>query len=588
MRRALLRASALAALSTLAFGQNPANDVILRAMKDELDRSRALRIAGLDDPPYYIEYSLEDADNFSVSASMGALIGSAHNRGRVPQVLVHAGSYAFDNTNHVFSTHYSGARYDTEQWPLDDNYSALRHNLWLATDRSYKTALEAIARKRSSLKNAASPDNQPDFYKAEPASAVLPIERRTIDEAGWTKRITSLSAVFAGFPEVHMSSVDFNLYQGTAYFVNSEGSIQRTPDLLVQLRAQALAHAPDGMVVHDATMFQSLNVDGLPPEQELRRQIALTGENVRALLKAPVGEAYSGPVLFEAQAAAQLLAQVLGDNLRVPRRPVADPGRPLQFAPSELEGRIGSRILPESISVVDDPLQTEWRGHRLLGFYRFDMEGVKPQPVELIDKGVLKNVLLTRQPVKGFTASNGRARLSGPFGARAAALSNLFVKTSEPKPLPELKKQLIDMIRQRNKPYGMLVRKLDYPSTAPIRELQSIAAGMQSSGSRPVSPPVLIYRVYPDGREELVRGLRFRGLNARSLRDIVAASDENFVFDFVNNGAPFAFVGMSGFLAPSSVISPSLLFEEVEFERPQDELAKPPIVPPPPIETVLR
>jgi hypothetical protein len=207
----------------------------------------------------------------------------------------------------------------------------------------------------------------------------------------------------------------------------------------------------------------------------------------------------------------------------------------------------------------------------------------------VVEKGVLKTFLLTRQPVKSFNGSNGHARLPGPFGARAAAIGNLFIKASETKPLPQLKKQLIEMCQQRNKPYGMLVRKLDYPSTASFREIQSLASSaMQGGGARPVSPPILLYRVYPDGREELVRGLRFRGLTARALRDIVAASDENFVFDFINNGAVLAYAGMGGYLAPATVVAPSLLFEEIEFDVPREELSRPPIVPPPPIETATR
>lgn len=583
-----LRSTALLLLSVSAFAQKPVDDVILRAMQDELDRSRALKVVGLEDRPYYIEYGVEDVDSFNVGASLGALMGANHNRARVPMVNVRAGSYDFDQTNHVFSTHYSGRRYDTEQWPIDNNYAAIRHNLWLATDRAYKTALEAIARKRATLKNTAPTESLPDFYRAEPLVSIRPVNRATLDEAAWKKRVSALSQIFGAYPEIYSSGVELSAYMGTSYFVNSEGSAQRNPENLLQFRAQAQAQAADGMPIHDAAFFQSLSIDGLSPEAELRRGITQTADNVRALLKAPVGEAYSGPVLFEAQAAAQLLAQVLGDNLRLVRRPLTDPGRPAPVLQSELESNLNSRILPAWIDVVDDPTQTEWRGRALLGVYHTDMEGLAPKPLALIQKGVLKDFLLTRQPVKGFTASNGRARLSGNFGAHAAAISNLFIKASETKSPNELKKQLIEMCKQRNKPYGMLVRKLDYPSTATFRELQAIAGNVMQSGARPVSPPILVYRVYPDGREELVRGLRFRSLNKRSLRDIVAASDENVQFDFVNNGAPFALAGVGGYLAPASVVAPALLFEEVEFERPQDELSKPPLVAPPPLENSSR
>jgi hypothetical protein len=337
------------------------------------------------------------------------------------------------------------------------------------------------------------------------------------------------------------------------------------------------------MLVRDARTFQALEIDGLPPDAEMLKGIAEVGANLRALAHAPVGEASSGPVLFEPQAAAQLLAQLLGDNLRLPRKPVAEPGRNINFLPSELETKVGSRILPDWFDVVDDPKQTTWKGKPLVGFYEFDLEGVPAQPVSVIEKGVLKNFLTTRQPVKGFPTSNGHARLPGSYGNRSAAISSLFIKASRAAPLAKLKQQLIDLCKERGKPYGMLVRKLDYPFSAGFGELQSLAQGSQQSGGsvRPVSPPVLIYRVYPDGREELVRGLRFRGMSTRSLRDILAASEETALFEFVNNAAPLALLGAGGYLAPTSVISPALLFEEIELEIPQEQLPKRPIVSPP-------
>jgi hypothetical protein len=129
----------------------------------------------------------------------------------------------------------------------------------------------------------------------------------------------------------------------------------------------------------------------------------------------------------------------------------------------------------------------------------------------------------------------------------------------------------------------MLVRKLDYPFSSGRAELQSLASGgAQSGGSvQPLSPPVLVYRVYADGREELVRGLRFRGVSTRSLRDILGASQETTVFEYTNNAAPLAMIGAGGYMAPTSVVAPAMLFDEIEFEIPRDQLPKPPVVPPP-------
>jgi hypothetical protein len=202
-----------------------------------------------------------------------------------------------------------------------------------------------------------------------------------------------------------------------------------------------------------------------------------------------------------------------------------------------------------------------------------------------VEKGILKNFLMTRQPAKGLQGSNGRARLRGNFAANAAASGNLFVRASESCSLVDLKKRLMDLCRQRGKPYGLLVRKMDFPSSASMASLQRLANSMaqDGAGGRPVSIPILAYRVYSDGREELVRGLRFKGLSTRSLRDIVAAGGEPVAFDYLENGAPFAMMGAASFVAESSIIAPGILFEELQLERSEQELPKLPIVAPPPL-----
>jgi len=561
------------------------DDVILRAMRDEMDRSRQLRVVagGGDDIPYFISYSLTDGENFRVTASMGAAVNIGHNRSRVPVVEVRVGSYDFDDTGHIYSGIYSGSRFDNE-WPIDDNYPTLRECFWLATDRAYKTALESMARKRAALNSASAPaEKLPDFSRADPVKLVNKVTRKKTDEAAWQSRIVKLSGVFNSYPEVNSSMVEFESITGTTYVMNNEGTTVRYADDIAYAYAKAEGQAPDGMLVRDAATFQSLDLDQLASEADMRKGFTSAAENVRALTKAPKGEEFSGPTLFEPQAAAQLLAQLLGDNLEVPRKPLAEPGRAVNFLPSELETKIGSRILPEWFDVTDDPTQTSWNGKPLVGNDVVDLEGVVPKKVSIVEKGVLKNFLTTRQPIKNSPVSNGHARLPGAYGAKSAAISNLFIKASQSAPMADLKKKLIDMCKERGKPYGMLVRKLDFPYSSGTAELrQLISTGSQSGGSvRPVSPPLLVYRVYPDGREELVRGLRFRGLSTRALRDVLAASQETALFEYINNSAPLALLGYGGYLAPTAVVSPGMLFDEIEFEAPREQLPKLPVVPPP-------
>jgi hypothetical protein len=581
----LVASAALLLPQKAASDKSGDDDVILRAMRDELERSRELRvIGGGDDAPYFFSYDVTDTNEFEVAAVLGSPISISRVHFRAPQVDVRVGSYDFDDTGHIFSGRYTGARYDNA-FPLDDDYSALRDALWLSTDSAYKTAVESMSRKRAALNSAAAQtDKLADFSHAEPVKSLAKVSHRKIDDAALTARALKLSSLFGAVPEVMASALNLQVLDGVTYLLTNEGTAIRYDDSLAWVFARAEGQTPDGMIVRDAVSFQSLDPARLPSDAEMRPQLASVAENVRALTHAPLGESFSGPTLFEPEAAAQLLAQLLGDNLRAPRKPLAEPGRNVNFNPSELDTKIGSRILPDWMDVVDDPTQTTWQGKPLVGFYQFDLEGVPGKPVPVVEKGVLKNFLTTRQPIRSSAVSNGHARLGGNYGARSAAISNLFVKTSQSEPLSALKKKLIDMCKAQNKPYGMLVRKLDYPFSAGRGELQALAqSGPQSGGSvRPTSPPVLVYRVYADGREELVRGLRFRGVSTRSLRDVLAASQETVLFDYVNNAAPLAILGAGGLLAPTSIVAPALLFEEMEFEVPQEQLPKLPVVPPPP------
>jgi TldD protein len=322
----------------------------------------------------------------------------------------------------------------------------------------------------------------------------------------------------------------------------------------------------------------------MPPEAEMIKDAVQVAENLRALSKAPIGEAYNGPVLFEPAAAAQFLGYLIGENIRFGRKPLAEPGRTVPFISSDFEGKVGSRVLPAYFDVVDDPTQTEYKGRTLAGFYIIDNDGVPPKPVSVIESGVLKDVPRSRLPIKGFQDSNGHGRLPSGYGSNQSSIGNLFIRARQTRKLAELRRQMLTSLKDRNKPYGILVRKLDYPSTANFSELQSMLTGMSqaSGGGRPIPYPTLVYKVFPDGREELVRGLRFRGVSTRSLRDILAASEETAQFDFINNSAPFAVMGATGYLAPASVIAPGVLFDEFEFEPIADESSKLPVAPPPP------
>jgi TldD protein len=554
-------------------------DPILKAMQDEMARARPLGVVG-GQPIYYVECTLDDAAAFRATASLGAVFSSNSTAFRVPRVGMRIGDKKFDNSNYVFSELFMGTRFDPERFPLDNNPTAMRQVYWLAIDRAYKTALEAIGRKRAALRNVTQAEELPDYSDAAPVKMILPIPAWSSDEDAWKGRITRLSKVFAAYPEIFTSSVDFETSRDIYYFANNEGTELRYTELLAYVRVRANGQAADGMRLRDHVTFVANDAAKLPSEAEMEKEIRKSAENLKAMLNAPMGESYSGPVLFEAEAAAQLFSDLIGSQSAVFRKPVMEPGRQLNLPTGEMEGRLNSRVLPSSFTVVDDPTQKEYKGKPLMGHFPVDLEGVAPAPVVLVEKGTFKNYLSTRVPTRETKTSNGHARLPGSFGGYTAFASNLFVKTDEPTPADGMKKKLVDMIQQRNKPYGLLVKKLDYPSSATFDELRGLLAGQSA---RPAPLPLLVYRVYPDGREELVRGMRFRGLNVRALKDIVAAGSDEAQFDFIANGAPFAVVGGGNYVFGCTTVAPSILFEDLELERPQVELPKLPVVPPPPM-----
>jgi hypothetical protein len=576
MRAWWLAAAALASLAVLA-AQAPAEDPVLRAMREEIQRSRELTLSNLE-KPYFIQYVLDQEDNFTVSATLGGLLMRRREQARQPTVQVRVGDYKFDNTNFAGGGMGMGSRYDLGRFPLEDAYPVVRRYFWLATDSSYKAAVEAISRKRAALRNVTQNDPLEDFARAQPVHSIRELGRQAIDETAWTNRVKSLSALFTAYPQIRNSQVELDSGAGGFYLVNSEGTEVREPETVTSLRVQATAQAADGMVVRQNIAFLALDPSRMRADAEVESAIRELAGNVVKLAAAPKGEEYSGPVLFEGEAAPQLFAQLLGKNLVLGRRPQG--GRGGSAPLSDFEGRVGARVLPDSFTVVDDPTQKEWRGRPLFGSYDVDREGVQPGPLRLVEKGVLKGYLLTRQPVRGGSGSNGRARLPGGGAITAAAISNLFVSSSDTVPASTLKSKLIELLEQRDKPYGMIVRRMDFPSAAPLDEARRLLAASPGSAN-PVSAPVLLYKVYRDGREELVRGLHFRALNARSLRDILAAGDDNTVFEFMDNIAPFAMMGAAGFSSEACVVAPSVVVDDLELAPFEDELPKLPVVSPP-------
>ncbi len=582
---AMLCAPAPALFSQAVLPAAAKGDENLRAMVDEINRSRDLRMM-VGAPLYYLNYNLARGDGFLVGYSLGALVNRGESHLRLPQVKARVGTYDSDDSNFLLSGIYQGTRFDAQTFPLEPDYPLMRRDWWLLTDMAYKGSVQSFNYKKASMQNLRQVQEFPDFTPAPATVMVLSGEPANFDKSRWDRVARTLSEVFLRYPTILDSQVQFGYSRGVEYQVSSEGAVVRRPFAIGFLRVIAKGKSDRGGEIWDGAEFLGFKESDFPSDAALHDAVAKLADGIVARQTAPRGESYTGPVLFEGVAAPQLTAQLIGRQLWIPRKPVTVPNRPLNWPRLELEGRIGTRIVSELLTVRDDPTATAFQGKPLLGTSLIDLEAVKPEPLTVIKDGRLEAMFRTRTPSVPGEVTNGRARLHGLFGAARGAASNLFVEARESVPEAQLRSRLLEMVKAANKPYGIIVRKLDFPSGGDQNALRVIFSGnATNTGKIPVSLPLMVYRIYPDGREELIRDVNFRELEIRALRDIVAG-DTPHVFHFLENGATFAPIGVGTYVAETSVICPSLLLEEVELEPIRVETRTEPLVAPPPLPAV--
>lgn len=581
------------------------NDHTLQAMRDEMARSKArleLKIPSIEQPvrPYYVEYRLLDLDVREVVAEFGSLLTSTHTRNRFMNVVARVGSYKLDSSNFVSD---EGARLfigPTGSVGIDRDYDSLRQDLWIATDQAFKEAVDAYSKKKGYLSSLARQSDIDDFSRADPVQLIEPLE--TPDWAGrnWEQEARDTSAVMRAFSEVHESRVTYYLVYATEYLLTSEGTEIRQNRRFAAIEAGMAAVADDGVPVnHYYATYASRPAD-LPGADTVRKGLNVACTELMALRAAPPAQDYTGPVLFEARAAASLLAQVLGPAVNGARPPIS-------FSPvleqmlsglggkSDWLGRLGARVLPPSVTVVDDPGAKESNGASLIGRYSVDDEGVRAQKVTLVENGILKGELMSRRPGSDFDQSNGHGRAAFLNDAKPT-MSNLILTSTEHLSPADLKKKFLDSCRAERRSereqYCLVVREMDNPALSLLHqedfsELLASLAGGAGTGDR---LPLVVYRVYPEtGREEMIRGSRIIGLNTRALRNIAGIGNDSFVYSYMQSqingfaGTALGAFGSAQSGLPASVVAPSLLFDELEVRGTRGEAKRLPLLPPPPM-----
>jgi TldD protein len=530
---------------------------LVSAMKKELDRSFGVLKSADEIPLYYLSYHASDLLRKEIAAEYGAITTDEDTHERILDIVCRVGDHKLDNTHEIRGEwdygYYSRNRINL---PLENDELAIRTIIWQNTDEEYKRALERYTKVST---------NEQVLVEKEDTSADFSVEKSNIyagkpvavsfDSQAWKEKLKRWSAIFKEYSFVQNSSVQLLLSNDNRYFVDSDGARIQTGQSYARLFLRCSGACDDGMVINRSQSFDATTPGGFPAEAEIEDNIYRLIEELRSLLNAPPAEPYTGPAILLNRASGVFFHEIFGHRIEGHRQKSESEGQ--TFA-----RKLGESILPDFIDIYDDPTMKEFDKNFLRGYYLYDDEGVKSERVTVVDKGVLKNFLMSRSPINNFPHSNGHGRKQ-PGRQVVARQGNLIVESSRQFPYDTLLTMLIDECRKQDKPYGLI--------------FNDISGGFTMTGrSGPQSfkvIPLLVYRIYQDGSLEAIRGVDIVGTPLSSFEKIMATGDDYDIF----NGT----CGAESGWVPVSAVSPSILVSQVEIEKKAKEQEKPPILGPP-------
>ena len=578
----------LLSMAALARPLQAAEDVAMKAMRDEMARSLEMQLPGLP-KPYYLAYRIEDVHNISIVASLGSLVMSRDIHSRLLRAEVRVGDYKLDNSNFIsFTNREVGGFATARQIPVDDDYNEIRRQIWLTTDYEYKKAVRVLAAKQAALGNQSNGQDAPDFSRESASKHFAPAPVDGVNVAALQAAARQISAVFRQMPEPQSSQVTVAAQTVYTRFLNSEGTEVNQPSSTTFVEIKATARGVDGLPLDDQEQILLRSPSDLSAEA-----LAARAQEVVARLKklrtAPSPERYNGPVLFEGEAGAEVFAQFFAPAIVSSRSPVTDNPQAqgfldqmsTLFGGGTLEDRIGGRVLPETVTVVDDPITPSFQGQPLLGTYQLDDDGIPARAHTVVDAGILKLVLASRTPIAGAAQSTGNRR------GLSSTPSNLILTSSKSANAEELRRILLERAKARGYGYGLVIRRAGGSTGQFLQAAMSSMQGRAPSGNNMLE----VYKIFADGHEELVHGLQLPSLSAASFKDIVAVGDKPVVYNsmFLPGFTSLMMIGIAGdmnaltTMPEVSYIVPSLLFEDVTLKSATGPFPKPPISAPPPL-----
>jgi predicted Zn-dependent protease len=509
-------------------------------------------------PPYFLSYEITETNSVSVSSSFGALVSSAENRRRVLDIDLRVGDYKLDNTHQIRggSTSLADRLSGAVAVPIEDSPDAIRAVLWYQTDKRFKSAVEQLTKVQTNVKVKVEEDDKSADFCTAPAQsyaeAPLPlrVDRKLLEE-----KVRRYTAPFAKYGNIYSAQASIALQVETRWYVNSDGTRLQVSQPSCRIVISAATKADDGMNLPRYETFFAFRPEGLPSEEVVLAKVATIIADLQALRVAPLVDPYTGPAILSGRAAGVFFHEVFGHRVEGHRQKNVDEGQTFRK-------QLNQRVLPETFAVYCDPTLDHFRTTPLAGFYLYDNQGVQARRVPIVEGGILKGFLMARMPIEGFPESNGHGRKQAGY-APVSRQSNLVVESSAPVSPAQLKKMLLERVQQQGKPYGLLFVEIEGGFTLTGRTIPNSFNVL----------PILVYRVFPDGREELVRGVDLIGTPLTAFSKIVAADDMPGVF----NG----YCGAESGSVPVSAVAPGVLIEQIEVQKKTKSQERLPVLPAP-------
>jgi predicted Zn-dependent protease len=536
---------------------------IISAMKEELNRSiEKLKMEDFESP-YFISYWIKEEQSVSISGKFGSITSVADRTNRSVYVEVRVGDYKFDNTERKDRGYDFGSfgliPMSSYTVPLDNDEMAIRNVLWYLTDMKYKEALDNYLKKKGEKIFSVEEEQVDDFSKEDKHIFYGEKKELKLEKEKWIEIIKKISDYIGKINGLYESEMDLSAEKVLSYFVNSEGSEIVDEYVYYAIDISANAKADDGMSLRNFRTYKMTDYNEIPTYEKLKKDTEDMVTELFELKKAEEMKPYTGPAILDPSVTGVIFHEAIGHRLEGERQKREESGQ-------TFKGKVGEKIIPEFLTVIDDPTLDKISGKSLFGHYEFDNEGIPATKVVLVENGVLKDYLLSRTPIKDFSNSNGHGRSDGsPYqGDPVGRMSTIIVKSNREFSYNELKNKLIEECKKQGKPYGFIIKRATGGETYTQR------GGMQAFKES----PVLVYTVDVNtGGEKLVRGVEIVGTPLASVNKIIASSKELDVF----NG----YCGAESGIIPVSSVAPWVLTSEVELQKNSDRKSKPPMLPAP-------